>query len=596
MNTINDKIKLVIWDLDETFWKGTLSEEGINYVQENHNIVVELSHRGIISSICSKNNFEDVEKVLTEKQLWKFFVFPEIDWLPKGQLVKKIIEDMGLRPVNVLFIDDNLGNLNEVEFFNKGISVCEPSIIPFLLSSPFLKGKDDTQLSRLSQYKILEQKRAARESTSSSNDDFLRESEIKVTISTDVLPDIGRVFELVERTNQLNYTKYRCSKEQLLDDINTDGVQCGHIAVQDRFGSYGISGFYLIKRGQLIHFLFSCRSMNMGVESWLYNHLEKPLLDVVGDVAIEIDSEGDYSYIELINKSESTHSKVQFEPEVSKMLMMGGCDLDQIVHYLPNTNVETDFNYVNHLGLNVHKEHSELIKQLCYENNNYDDVLDSLPILEVSDKNYSFRTTSWDFLIYSPLNDYSRGLYVHRHTGFVLPFDSFNIDWSDENNWKELPAHLINIPKSFLKDLRDNYKFIGPITPQQFKHNLTLMVENYPTREFIFLSGACTKLTDVASWENGMEARHTLMNDALFELQEFRNVTIIDVNELIQGDVDFEDNLRHYKKKVYLEFAKKISLVYKNKTKSDLQLKNSILVDIKLLLNRFVNAIKRRVS
>ncbi len=26
---IKDKIKLVIWDMDETFWKGTISEEKI---------------------------------------------------------------------------------------------------------------------------------------------------------------------------------------------------------------------------------------------------------------------------------------------------------------------------------------------------------------------------------------------------------------------------------------------------------------------------------------------------------------------------------------------------------------------------------------
>ena len=26
------KVKLIIWDLDETFWKGTLSEEGVKVV------------------------------------------------------------------------------------------------------------------------------------------------------------------------------------------------------------------------------------------------------------------------------------------------------------------------------------------------------------------------------------------------------------------------------------------------------------------------------------------------------------------------------------------------------------------------------------
>jgi hypothetical protein len=48
-----ETIKLVIWDLDETFWRGTLDEGGITqYVQAHHDIVVELAQRGIMSSIC----------------------------------------------------------------------------------------------------------------------------------------------------------------------------------------------------------------------------------------------------------------------------------------------------------------------------------------------------------------------------------------------------------------------------------------------------------------------------------------------------------------------------------------------------------------
>ncbi len=49
-------IKIVIWDLDETFWKGTLSEGAIDAVPLNSKTVQELSSRGIINSIASKNS------------------------------------------------------------------------------------------------------------------------------------------------------------------------------------------------------------------------------------------------------------------------------------------------------------------------------------------------------------------------------------------------------------------------------------------------------------------------------------------------------------------------------------------------------------
>jgi hypothetical protein len=48
---MTDPICLVIWDLDEAFWHGTLTEGGIaHYSIDNHNIVVELARRGIVSS------------------------------------------------------------------------------------------------------------------------------------------------------------------------------------------------------------------------------------------------------------------------------------------------------------------------------------------------------------------------------------------------------------------------------------------------------------------------------------------------------------------------------------------------------------------
>ena len=36
-----DKIKLIIWDLDETFWRGTLSEESVTIPEEVSDLIRE---------------------------------------------------------------------------------------------------------------------------------------------------------------------------------------------------------------------------------------------------------------------------------------------------------------------------------------------------------------------------------------------------------------------------------------------------------------------------------------------------------------------------------------------------------------------------
>jgi predicted enzyme involved in methoxymalonyl-ACP biosynthesis len=74
-----EPVRLVVWDLDETFWRGTLSEGGIrDYVSEHHDTVIELARRGIISSICSKNDHAAVETILREHGLWDYFILPSI--------------------------------------------------------------------------------------------------------------------------------------------------------------------------------------------------------------------------------------------------------------------------------------------------------------------------------------------------------------------------------------------------------------------------------------------------------------------------------------------------------------------------------------
>ena len=65
-----EPIRLIIWDLDDTFWKGTLTEGGIEaFIQENHDLVPALAQRGIMSSICSKNDHAKIEAILREQWL-----------------------------------------------------------------------------------------------------------------------------------------------------------------------------------------------------------------------------------------------------------------------------------------------------------------------------------------------------------------------------------------------------------------------------------------------------------------------------------------------------------------------------------------------
>ncbi len=50
------------------------------------------------------------------------------------------------------------------------------------------------------------------------------------------------------------------------------------------YGEYGIVGFYAVKDNTLVHFLFSCRTLGMGIEQYTYEKIGCPKLSRMLDV------------------------------------------------------------------------------------------------------------------------------------------------------------------------------------------------------------------------------------------------------------------------------------------------------------------------
>lgn len=201
-----EEIRLIIWGLDETFWDGTLTEGGIRYCDDHHQLVIDLAKRGIMSAICSKNDPVQIETMMRERGLWEYFIFPSIDWTPKGPRIALMLEQIGLRAASVLFLDDNPMNLAQAAHVNPGLNVGQPSLIGWLRDAPQVQGKPDPDLARLAQYKVKERKTAATKVVGGDTIAFLRQSNVRVFIEYDVEKHLDRAIELINRTNQLNFT------------------------------------------------------------------------------------------------------------------------------------------------------------------------------------------------------------------------------------------------------------------------------------------------------------------------------------------------------------------------------------------------------
>jgi FkbH-like protein len=290
-------VRLVIWDLDETFWKGTVAEGGIReYVHKHHDIVIEMAKRGIVSSICSKNDEATVLDLLRLKGILDYFVLPSISWDPKGNRLAELIELVQLRQATVMFVDDNPGNRAEAGKILPELQIEDENFISMMLDDPRFRGKDDRQLSRLTRYKLLERRKRDQRRSSGTNEEFLRGCDIRLCIEYDVAAHMDRAIELINRTNQLNFTKRRLpediqeARRLLADELQFHGRQAGLVRVVDNYGDHGFVGFFVTENLRsehvpgaahrtLLHFCFSCRILGMFIEQWLYKYLGKYFVD-----------------------------------------------------------------------------------------------------------------------------------------------------------------------------------------------------------------------------------------------------------------------------------------------------------------------------
>ena len=560
-----DKIKLVIWDLDETFWKGTFSEGNVEIPDQNRSLIAMLTDIGIVNSICSKNDEKQVMDYLNDQGLADFFVFPSISWQPKGARIKQLISDMQLRPANVLFLDDNPSNLGEASYSCPEIMTGTPALIPQLLADAEKAERKDPAHKRLQQYRILEEKHQAR-SEFSSNEEFLYKSNIHVDISTDCAANIDRIHDLILRSNQLNFTKVRDTKEALSALFSDPDITCGYVSVRDQFGDYGITGFYAVKANRLLHFVFSCRTLGMGVEQYVYNKLGRPELTIVGEVI------SDLSCTELpgwINQGTSDPSASQMEIKdlaAHTVLVKGPCDLFQIYPYIANTELfDTEFTHTIENGLVIestgHTTH--IVESLRLSQAQKHLVVDEVPFAHLDMYCDNIYRRDYKVVFLSILADCNLGVYRRKGTGEQLAFLEYIHPITDPASWPglisgEYQTSNFRFTEEILKNFSEKYEFIGRNSPERIVANLDFIRKHLPKDCVLAIMLGGELYYEKNTFEAYVDRHlvHKKVNDAIRVWADGReNIRLMDVNKYLVDQSSFYDHFNHYIKPVYYALA-----------------------------------------
>ena len=297
--------KVLCTDLDNTLWGGVLGEEGPggiatgsafpgNCYLEYQKYLKQLSSRGILLAIVSKNNEEDVREAFNVRAAdlalsMDSFVALKINWNEKADSIRELAGELSLGMDSFVFVDDNPVECEAVRQQLPEVAVVEaPAAEPWRLvevlsEQPFFDAAVVTgdDLHRVDEYRAQAQ-RAELASRVGSRDEFLASLGIVCTFQSALDAPLARAVQLLAKTNQFNLTTRRRSAAEVEEFAAAAGGQAVVVRVRDRFGDAGVVGLALARRQGdscvIDSLLLSCRVIGRGIESALLAYIGQQAL------------------------------------------------------------------------------------------------------------------------------------------------------------------------------------------------------------------------------------------------------------------------------------------------------------------------------
>jgi FkbH-like protein len=286
--------KCIVLDLDNTLWGGVLGEEGpggialgpqwpgsefVDFQRE----LLDLQRQGILLALCSKNNQAEVLDVLRTHPSMLIreahLAASRINWDDKASNIKSLARELNIGLDHMLLIDDSP---HERAWVRDQIPELRVPDLPddpsqyanWVGSLPSLivlrqTAEDQQRTMQYQESRVREEYRGSMGSL----EDFLRGLGLRVDITLVGDETMGRVVQLLAKTNQFNLTTRRHDEPTTRRQVAAGAWRVYTMRVADRFGDFGLTGVAIVAPSaegwHVDSFLLSCRVIGKSVETAL---------------------------------------------------------------------------------------------------------------------------------------------------------------------------------------------------------------------------------------------------------------------------------------------------------------------------------------
>jgi FkbH-like protein len=290
--------KCLVLDLDNTLWGGVIGDDGIDNIQigqgnplaEAHlalqAYVKNLAERGIVLAVCSKNDAAVATSGLQRPggllQRADFAGF-RANWNDKHINIAELAEELRLGMDSIVFLDDNPAERDIVRTHLESVLVPEvgTDVATYARtldqSGAFETARVSQDDLQRTQYYRDNSTRAALPALFSDYGNYLRSLHMKAEIGPFRAPNLERVIQLINKTNQFNLTALRMSA----GDVRCAAADASRVTLygrlRDKFGDNGLVTVVIGSRqGIELHidiWLMSCRVLKRDLEKAMFDAL-----------------------------------------------------------------------------------------------------------------------------------------------------------------------------------------------------------------------------------------------------------------------------------------------------------------------------------
>lgn len=291
-------VKAVVLDLDGTLWGGVVGDDGLEGIglgelddggvfRSFQLFLRELSRRGVILAVCSKNDEVLARRVFREHP---GMVLREADiavfvanWDDKATNLRRIRDRLNLGFEAMVFLDDHP--------FERNLARTLPGlIVPELPDDParYVRTLSELNLFETASHSALDSHRVGLQRAAearqedragfASLDDYLRSLATTAVVARFTAATLPRIVQLIQRSNQFNLTTRRYTEAEcaLLAERKDAGAPFT-VSLADRHGEIGLVCVVVLRPAgaelEIESLLMSCRVLQRGVEQLAMNHI-----------------------------------------------------------------------------------------------------------------------------------------------------------------------------------------------------------------------------------------------------------------------------------------------------------------------------------